>query len=142
MEALVFVHDVLVLHAAILILFELFLLSHHPVSLSGISILIISCNLTLSSLISGGCLLQRTLHWSVLPLYHFSITRHRMTKSHLSHRLIFLDRILLVQIRGRLTLMHLGLRICAIIFRFILTNLLMKLSRYCVLQARYLRDVA
>ena len=133
MEALVFVHDVLVLHAAILILFELFLLSHYAVSLTGINILIISCDLALSSLISGGCLLQRTVHWSVLPLYHFSITRQRMTKSHLPHRLIFLDRILFIQIGCRLTLMHLSLRICAIIVRFILTNLLMKLRRCCVL---------
>jgi hypothetical protein len=133
MKALVFVHHILVLHAAILILFELFLLSYHAVSLSGISILIISCNLALSTLISGGRLLQRTFHWSVLPLYHFSITGHRMTKRHLSHRLIFLDRILFVQIRCRLTLIHLGLRICAIIVRFILTNLFMKLCRYCVL---------
>ena len=133
MEALVVVHDILVLHATVLILFELFLLSHHAVSLSGISILITSCNLALNSLISGSCLLQ-TLYWGVLPLYHFSLTRHRMTKRHLPiHRLILLDRILFVQIGCRLALIYLGLRICAIIVRFILTNLLMKLGRNCIL---------
>ena len=135
MEALVVIHDILVLHARlrILILFELFFLSHHAISLSRISILVISCNLALSSLISGACLLQ-TLYWGVLPLYHFSLTRHRMTKCHLPiHRLILLDRVLFVQIGSRLALMQLGLRICAIIVRFILTNLLMKLGRNCIL---------